>query len=144
MIRPVFATALALFSTPLAAATPEEAVLAPAQAFLAGIGSGDKATMLAQAMPDGSLTSMKDGKVRRMTIADLVAKLPPAGQGLEERMHDPLVRIDGDLAVVWGPYVFTIQGKPHHCGTDLFNLVHIDGRWTIASVADTEGPCAGQ
>ncbi len=133
---------LALLSAPLAAATPEQAVLAPVNAFLAGIGSGDKAVMLATALPDGGLVSMKDGKARRMSIADLVARMPPAGEGLDERIHDPLVRIDGDLAVVWAPYVFTIKGKPHHCGTDLFNLVRIEGRWTIASVADTEGVCA--
>ncbi len=126
----------------LAASAPEQAVLAPVEAFLAGIGSGDKAAMLAAALPDGGLVSMKDGKARRMSIADLVAKMPPASDGLDERIHDPLVRIDGDLAVVWAPYAFTIKGKPHHCGTDLFTLVRIEGRWTIASVADTEGVCA--
>jgi hypothetical protein len=30
-----------------------------------------------------------------------------------------------------------VDGKVDHCGTDLFNLVRTDGKWLIASVADT-------
>jgi hypothetical protein len=47
------------------------------------------------------------------------------------------VRIDNDLAVVWAPFDFLVDGKVDHCGTDLFNLVRVDGKWLIASVADT-------
>jgi hypothetical protein len=56
---------------------------------------------------------------------------------IEERIHDPLVRIDNDLAMVWAPFDFLVYGKVDHCGTDLFNLVRTDGKWLIASVADT-------
>jgi hypothetical protein len=47
------------------------------------------------------------------------------------------VRIDHDLAMVWGRFEFLVDGKLDHCGTDLFNLVREDGKWLIASVADT-------
>ena len=33
-----------------------------------------------------------------------------------------LVRIDHDLAVVWAPFEFLVDGRVDHCGTDLFNL----------------------
>ena len=61
----------------------------------------------------------------------------PGATRIEERIHDPLVRIDNDLAVVWAPFDFYVDGKVDHCGTDLFNLVRVDGKWIIASVADT-------
>ncbi len=48
-----------------------------------------------------------------------------------------LVRIDHDLAVVWAPFEFLVDGRVDHCGTDLFNLVRLDGKWFIASIADT-------
>ena len=32
---------------------------------------------------------------------------------------------------------FLVDGKVDHCGTDLFNLVRANGKWLIASVADT-------
>jgi hypothetical protein len=41
------------------------------------------------------------------------------------------------FAMVWAPFDFLIDGKVDHCGTDLFNLVRQDGKWLIASVADT-------
>ena len=53
------------------------------------------------------------------------------------RSPDPLVRIDHDLAMVWAPFEFLVDGKPDHCGTDLFGLVRSDGKWLIASIADT-------
>jgi hypothetical protein len=47
------------------------------------------------------------------------------------------VRVDHDLAVVWAPFDFLVDGKVDHCGTDLFNLVRTEGKWLIASIADT-------
>lgn len=81
---------------------------------------------------------MRDGKPDQMTFevfADHIGKLGTTQ--IEERIHDPLIRIDHDLAVVWAPFDFLVSGKVEHCGTDLFNLVKMDGKWVIASVADT-------
>jgi hypothetical protein len=61
----------------------------------------------------------------------------PSKTRIEERIYDPIIHIDGDLAVVWAPFDFLVDGKVDHCGTDLFNLVRVDGKWLIASVADT-------
>ena len=86
----------------------------------------------------GTMVLMRDGKPTQMTFeafADRVGK--PGTAHIEERIHDPLVRIDHDLAVVWAPFEFLVDGKVDHCGTDLFNLVRTDGKWLIASVADT-------
>ena len=128
--------------SPSTTAMWEEAVLAPVNAFLACVGACDRVTMLALVLPDCGLTRMEGGKVERMSIADLAAKLPPASAGLDERIHDPLVRVDGDLAVVWAPYTLSINGKTHHRGTDLFNLVRIEGRWMISALAYTVEACA--
>ena len=117
--------------------TPEQAVLASVNAFLACVGACDGATMLALVLPDTGLTRTEGGKMERMSIADLAAKLPPASAGLDERIHNPLVRVDGDLAMVWASYTLAIKGKVHHRGTDLFNLVRIEGRWMISSLAYT-------
>ena len=81
---------------------------------------------------------MRDGKPVQTTFeafADRATK--SGGPPIEERIHDPLVRIDHDLAVVWAPFEFLVDGKVDHCGTDLFNLVWMDGKWLIAGVADT-------
>lgn len=129
----------ALVTAPLGASTPaEQAVLAPVQAMFDGMAKRDAAAIKAPLLPGGSLVLMRDGKPTQMTFdmfADRVAK--PGITKIEERIHDPLVRIDNDLAVVWAPFDFLVDGKVDHCGTDLINLVRVEGKWLIASVADT-------
>lgn len=130
----------------LQAATPDEqAVLAPVKALFDGMAKHDAATMKQALLPGGSMVLMRAGKPVQLTFeafADRVGK--PGTQQIEERIHDPLVRIDNDLAVVWAPFEFLVDGKVDHCGTDLFNLVHTDGKWLIASIADTgRNNCTG-
>jgi len=116
----------------------EQAVLAPIHAMFDGMSKRDAAAIKAPTLPGGTMVLMRDGKPAQMTFeafAERVGK--PATTQIEERIHDPLVRIDNDLAVVWAPFDFLVDGKIDHCGTDLFNLVRVDGKWIIASVADT-------
>lgn len=134
----VFVAATA-FCTAIGAATPEEdAVLAPVRALFDGMAKRDAAAIKASAISGATMVLMRDGKPTQMTVeafADRVGK--PGKTQIEERIHDPLVRIDHDLAVVWAPFDFLADGKVDHCGTDLFNVVRVDGKWLIASVADT-------
>ena len=116
----------------------EQAVLAPVQAMFDGMSKRDAAAIKAPTLPGGTMVLMRDGKPTQMTLesfADRVGK--PGTTKIEERIHDPLIRIDNDLAVVWAPFEFLIDGKMDHCGTDLFNMAKVDGKWLIASVADT-------
>ncbi len=133
------ATATGLLTASLQAETPEEqAVLAPVQAMFDGMAKRDAAAIKAPLLPGGIMVLMRDGKPTQMTFdgfAERVGK--PGTTHIEERIHDPLVRIDNDLAVVWAPFEFLVDGKVDHCGTDLFNVVRQDGKWLIASVADT-------
>jgi hypothetical protein len=134
------AVALVVASAPVQAApSPEEqAVLAPLQTFLAGIAAGDKAAMLAQVLPDAMITRVSAGKAVQQTVRALLDGFaPPAGHKLEERIHDPLIRIDEDLAIVWTPYEFLVDGKVDHCGVDVVEVVRRDGRWLISGLADT-------
>jgi hypothetical protein len=140
LVASLTAATLASALTPsIHATTPEEqAVLAPIQAMFDGMSSRDAAAIQAPLLPGGSLVLMRDGTPSQMTFeafATRVAK--PSPTHIEERIHDPLIRIDNDLAVVWAPFDFYVDGKVDHCGTDLFNLVRKDGKWLIASVADT-------
>lgn len=131
--------AAASFTGALQAATPEEeAVLAPVQAMFDGMAKRDAAAIQKPTLPGGGMVLMRDGKATQMTFAAFAERVgKPSATRIEERIHDPLVRIDRDLALVWAPFVFLSDGKVDHCGTDLFNLVRSDGAWLIASVADT-------
>ena len=132
----ILATGIA--SRASAQSADEQAVLAPIHAMFDGMSKRDAAAIKAPTLLGGTMVLMRDGKPAQMTFeafAERVGK--PGTTQIEERIHNPLVRIDNDLAVVWAPFDFLVDGKVDHCGTDLFNLVRVDGRWMIASVADT-------
>ena len=130
--------AASLATHAFAQSAEEQAVLAPIQAMFDGMSKRDAAAIKAPTLPGGTMVLMRDGKPAQMTFEAFAERVGKPGKAqIEERIHDPLVRIDNDLAVVWAPFDFLVDGKVDHCGTDLFNLVRVDGRWMIASVADT-------
>jgi len=132
------AAALGLMISLHAQTSEEKEVLAPINAMFDSMAKHDVAAFKKPLLPGGTMVLMRKGQPKQLTFdafAELIAK--PGKEQIEERIHDPLVKIDNDLAVVWAPFDFLVDGKVDHCGTDLFNLVHTDGKWLIASVADT-------
>jgi Putative lumazine-binding len=123
-----------------AATTEEEKVLSSVHALFDGMAKRDPAAIVAPVLAGGTMVLMRDGKPTQMSFTAFAERVgKPSSKKIEERIHDPLVRIDNDLAMVWAPFEFLVDGKVDHCGTDLFNLVRSDGKWLIASVADTGG-----
>jgi hypothetical protein len=61
----------------------------------------------------------------------------PAGAVWNERIYDPEVRIDGNVAQVWAYYTFHVGSTFNHCGVDAFMLLKVRGTWKITQVADT-------
>jgi hypothetical protein len=133
------ATLVALLMRSLQAATPDEqAVLAPITALFDGMAKRDATAIKKPLLAGGTVLLMRNGQPSRITFDEFVDLVSgPGPKQIEERIQHPTVRIDNDLAVVWAPFTFLVDGKVEHCGTDLFNLVHTDGKWLIASIADT-------
>lgn len=144
-LRPATLLLAAIATIPALAAPSsaarDAAVLAPVQAFFSAMSRYDQAGMRAQVLPAGMATLMRHGKPVQLALGDFVDHVKPGKARIEERIHDPQVSMDDDIAVVWAPYVFLLDGKPHHCGTDVFNLARVDGRWLIAGIADNSRDC---
>ena len=131
-----FALALA-FANTLHGTTPEEAaVLAPIAALFDGMTKHDKGLMRQQLLPGGMVTLLRNGQAVQLHFDAFLDRLPSGTQRLEERIHDPVIHIDHDVAVIWAPYDFYIDGKIDHCGTNIFSLLNHDGRWLISGAAD--------
>lgn len=129
----------------LQAATPEEqAVIAPLQALFDGMARHDKEAVRDQLLPGGMVSLKRGEQVIQMHFDVFVEHIGGAHDRIEERIHDPLVRIDNDLAVIWAPYEFQLDGKVQHCGTDIANLVHRNGRWLISGIADNSRDTCGK
>ena len=132
----------------LAATTPAEdpakdraKVLATVEAALAGVSARDEAAVRAHLRPTGTATVImvaEDGttKVRNAAL-DAYAAATPGPEKYEERMIDPMVRVDGEMAMVRGRYTFAIDGKVRHCGQQHFDLVRDAGSWKIQNITWT-------
>lgn len=64
-------------------------------------------------------------------------RLPNQKEIWTERFWDPTVLIHGDVATVWAPYDFWIDGRFSHCGVDTVTLLKFDGKWKITGGAYT-------
>jgi hypothetical protein len=128
------AIALAAAQMPVQASPDEAAVLATANRLLGRLTGKDPAEMQALTMPEGGATAVADGRVRHFTWAEFFAHLPKDKPVVEEHMRSPMVRVDGDVAMVWGRYEVSVDGKFLHCGTDHFDLVRLGGKWRILNI----------
>ncbi len=132
----VFAVGLLVLLT-RPAVPDEHAVFAPINLMFDGMAKRDGSEVVAAAIPGATFVSMQYGTLAQETFVQFGKNLEAGTTHIDERIHDPLVRIDNDLAVVWAPFEFRINGKLDHCGTDLFSLVHNDGKWLIGSLSAT-------
>jgi len=124
---------------PLAEADTRD-VMAPVNAFLAGIAASDPKAIIAAARPDAGATyavENADGTrtITRRSWAEVAARFAPGGDRSDERISDPAIDSDGDIAMVWAPYLFRVNGKVHHCGIDHFDLIREGGSWKIANAS---------
>ena len=116
----------------------ESAVMVPIDRLFGALSAGDPAAVLAATRPEGGATVAieQNGtrRVRHLTWTEFASALKPGADRLAERITDPAVEIDGDIAMVWAPYTFTRNGAVEHCGYDHFDLVREGGSWRILNV----------
>jgi hypothetical protein len=116
----------------------EAAVLVPIQAMFDGMAHRDAAAIKAPWLPGGVLVVVQDGVLSQLTVEFWANRVATSGTThIEERIHDPQIHIEHDLAVVWAPFDFFIDGRLDHCGRDLFNLNKKSGKWQIVALAAT-------
>ncbi|GMN04382.1 SMP-30/gluconolactonase/LRE family protein [Altererythrobacter sp. MTPC7] len=124
-------------------AAGEAAALEAANAFLATLSTKDAEAYAAITIPQGRGTGTEikaDGSriFFTYTFEELVRALPTAiPDGAVEALVNPMVRVDGDIAMVWSDYTFTIDGQLSHCGTDHFDLVRRDSVWRVFNLTWT-------
>ncbi|MFN3864908.1 MAG: hypothetical protein ACK4RT_11575 [Erythrobacter sp.] len=136
---PLFATA------PLAAhePTPEQAeVIAAAEAFFAALRSDDKTALAGQMLPEGMIfvhSRMKpeNPRVDVVPVADHLARWAKGTRKFNEVMRYDSVLVDGDMALVWGPYRFIAEGKTSYCGINSLSLVKTESGWKVANTSFT-------
>lgn len=130
---------------PLPAAAPlpppdfgDKEILATIDAVFATLESGDGPALLGLVYPDGRVTArgtLANGfsGLRSSSFAEYAARMKP-GAGFTERITNPDIEQDGDVAMVWAPFTIVVAGKVIACGYDHFDLVRESGRWKVMNI----------
>lgn len=125
--------------------TPEandaDAALAVVNQLFAAMRAKDSAAMQSLFITEGQFvaTDRRNGQpARRVFNGESFAKLIVGTKGLLlERMYKPEVRVNGDLALVWGRYGFYVDERFSHCGLNSFQLLRTAEGWKIVHGAST-------
>lgn len=120
----------------------EAAVMATVDRLFGALASKDRAALLGAVVAEGRATSTGVDAAGRpevnstdwTTFADRLARMTDR---LRERLIDPHVHVEGDIAMIWSRYEFEREGVFSHCGIDHFDLVRIEGRWRVLNLTWT-------
>ena len=116
----------------------EAAVLVPINETFRALEAQDSGALLRQVYPDGRVTAvgmLANGSsgMRSSSWTEYAARMKP-GNGFKERITNPAIEIDGDIALVWAPFTIEKGGKIVSCGYDHFDMIRADKAWKIMNI----------
>ncbi len=112
--------------------------------FMNGYQAGDTIKMKSvmhphMTMQRAYLNNEQENVLLYIKSADLLNYAATSGKekDWEEKLTDYIVNSDGNIAHVWTPYEFFLDGKFNHCGANSFTLVYTDESWKILNFIDS-------
>ncbi|HKS26900.1 MAG TPA: serine hydrolase [Pyrinomonadaceae bacterium] len=121
--------------------TGEAAVMKTVNQLFASMEARQTDVLRGLFIPEGRLisTMTRQGQatVRLLSLDDFIKMVADTKEPYRERMFDSEVRVDGDVAAVWGRYDFHVGERLTNCGHNSLQLVRVQGEWKIASIAST-------
>ena len=113
-------------------------ILETVQKFFDSIELRDRQLLESILVPNSlniSARELDDGEAQFnvMSYDEVVTALTRPGRNAKERSWDETVLIQGNIAVVWPPYDFHVDGVFSHCGIDSFQLIKQDDQWLISN-----------
>lgn len=148
--------AIAVAAMALAAPDPASAqdtkaeVVGVIKGMFDALARGDTAAMRGYFVAEGRVTQTgtQQGKpFYRVNPIDAFLKsiggAVAQGRKLEEKIAEPTVTIEDNLAHVWSRYDFFVDGAKSHCGVDSYHLVRTADGWKLLDIVDTQRrPCS--
>jgi len=111
--------------------------------FFEGLHNGDstliKTTMHRDIKLQTTFTNKAGEKVlkteAKAQLLKAIASKKPTDVYLE-KLGSYTIKVDGNLASVWTPYEFYVNGTFSHCGANSFQLFNNNGNWEIIYLVD--------
>ena len=144
------ATTAALFAAP-ALAQVDYAALAVrggANEFFDAMAQDDE-EVLASKLTEGAIFFVHDRRdpenpvIRTVTVEQYLEGWRNRTGEYSETMRFESVHIDGDMAHLWGPYAFSIDGEVSHCGVNSISMIEGDDFvWRVGNASFTMIPAS--
>jgi hypothetical protein len=99
----------------------------------------DTSAMRAAFVPNASMQTLAPDGVRFEPVDGWIQSVAraPAGLLLDERLANPVIHVDADLANIWVDYWFFAGERFSHCGVDAFLLARQRGARASALVTQS-------
>jgi hypothetical protein len=123
-------------SRPAWGQSADREVMAVVQQLFDAMRLHDTVKMRAVLHPKARLTSA-GATVSVETTDGWLSAVARGTEPYDERIRNPVVKVDGGLASVWVDYAFYVGERFSHCGVDAFHLVRTPEGWRIVDLADT-------
>ena len=98
-------------------------------------------TLATESLQLKSVSMNAEGKtdISTSTFSEFVKSIAsiPKNVKFKENIHEYRIEENGLLATVTTSYTFYYNGEKSHCGTNVFNLVKMDGNWKILFLMDS-------
>ena len=117
-----------------APAAAERDVIATVQRIFDAMAACDAATIRTLTVAEGRLFRLVPGAAagpRSSSLDEFGQQFTTCSRRVLERMWDPQVRVHEDIATVWAPYDFWLNGAFSHCGIDSFELARTAAGWKL-------------
>jgi ketosteroid isomerase-like protein len=114
-----------------------------AAAFLEALGSDDRNALAAHMVPEAVIfihDQMYPGapEIRTVAVADFLTGHLENTARIQETMNFASIEVSGDMAHVWGPYRFMVEGVTTHCGINSLSMMrNAQGMWQVANISFT-------
>lgn len=132
-----------VISTNSFAQTEEAQVKAVITQMFDGMRKADSISIMQAFAPNAIMqtiakTKQQSDTIRGNTVEQFASSIARQKAGvLDERISFAQISIDGNLAQVWTPYQFFLNGTFSHCGVNAFDMVKLNGDWKIQYIIDT-------
>ena len=128
----------------------DKEILETIDALFVTLETGDGPALLKLVFPEGRVTGSGTfasgfSGLRSSSFDEYAGRMKP-GSGFRERISNPVIDVDGNVAMVWAFFTITIGGKVVSCGYDHFDMVRESGRWKIMNLTFSSRvtDCPGQ
>lgn len=134
----IHAFVLLAVPVPVLAQTAEEQIVGAAETLFDAMERKDADAVRDVFLPEARLVAVASGPqgtaTTWTTVEEFVDAIVLRNEDLLERLWNPTVRVDGEIATLWVDYDFHLDRRFSHCGVDAFHMVRMSGEWKIAHI----------